>query len=131
MEEILAEECRIPFWFHDLLLTWKQTYWKGWKLLPQKDKLLALRALILDCFDERVEVLLGSVYQAKLSDTEPFIELDVAHPSLISTLHEIGHQLYGPSELLACRFSVQIFRDHFPKSFQKLKAVGHQLVLTS
>lgn len=48
--------------------------------------------------------------------------------SIISFLHEYGHALYGNSELKACRFSVHLFKDAFPKSYAKLQWRGHMLV---
>ena len=55
------------------------------------------------------------------------ITLDYHNPSILSTLHEIGHCLYGESELKACKFSVWLFKDVFPKAFQKLKWDDHML----
>jgi len=47
--------------------------------------------------------------------------------SLLTLLHELGHHFYGDSELLACRFSVWLFREAFPKSYAKLEWDGHVL----
>lgn len=47
--------------------------------------------------------------------------------SIISSLHELGHHLFGPSELKACRFSVHLFKKVFPKAFAKLIWHGHML----
>lgn len=51
--------------------------------------------------------------------------------SIISTLHELGHHLYGPSELEACRFSVHLFKQTFPISYKKCKWNGHMLILNN
>ena len=48
--------------------------------------------------------------------------------SIISCLHELGHHLKGASELEACRFSVHLFKQCFPKAFAKLRWDGHMLV---
>jgi hypothetical protein len=48
-------------------------------------------------------------------------------PSIISSLHEFGHHLYGSSELLACVFSVNHFKEAFPIAYKKLKWKGHML----
>lgn len=55
------------------------------------------------------------------------IMLDHNRPSIISALHELGHHLYGDSELQACRFSVWLFKEAFPKSYAKLRWEGHML----
>jgi hypothetical protein len=47
--------------------------------------------------------------------------------SIISSLHELGHHLLGSSELEACRFSVHLFKQVFPKAYAKLTWDGHML----
>ncbi len=61
-----------------------------------------------------------------------FIEVDTLkihgqNPSIISALHELGHALYGPSELHACVFSIGIFMKCFPHAYAKLEWNGHML----
>ena len=127
MEEIMAEEMPLPKLFKDILKGWKKRFWKGWNTRPAEEKLQALTSLIqlLTCLE--VNIKEGAKYRY-FSDTQT-IELDSQHPSLVSTLHEIGHHYYGGSELLACRFSVQLFKAVFPGSFKKLKVDGHRLTL--
>jgi len=48
--------------------------------------------------------------------------------SIISTLHEFAHHLHGPSELKACRWSIHLYKETFPKNFKKLKWKGHMLI---
>lgn len=48
--------------------------------------------------------------------------------SVITYLHEFGHAL-GKNEKETCRWSINLFRYHFPKSFSKLVPVGHLLYL--
>lgn len=52
----------------------------------------------------------------------------VEHPSIISSLHELGHHLFGSDELEACRYAIGLFKAGFPKSFDKLQWQGHMLV---
>ena len=49
-------------------------------------------------------------------------------PSIISTLHEVGHLIYGPSELKACAYSYQLFNAVFPTECASLEWCGHMLV---
>jgi hypothetical protein len=45
--------------------------------------------------------------------------------SVISALHEWSHYVYGPSERQACRWSLNLFRRCFPRSWARLKFEGH------
>lgn len=47
--------------------------------------------------------------------------------SVVTYLHEFAHHLYGNSEQIACRWSVNLFRRCFPKSWQKLRFEGHMV----
>lgn len=46
--------------------------------------------------------------------------------SVVTFLHEFGHAL-GKNERQTCRWSINLFRHHFPKSFEKLEQRGHLL----
>jgi hypothetical protein len=45
--------------------------------------------------------------------------------SSVTCLHEFAHCLYGPSERQACRWSLNLFRRCFPKSWARLRFDGH------
>ena len=45
--------------------------------------------------------------------------------SVVTYLHEFAHHLYGHDERIACRWSVNLFRRCFPKSWEKLCFEGH------
>lgn len=47
--------------------------------------------------------------------------------SIISTLHELAHHLFGPDEKTACRWSIWLFKKVWPKAFAKLRWKGHLL----
>lgn len=47
--------------------------------------------------------------------------------SVVTYLHEFAHAL-GKDEPGACRWSINLFRRFFPKSFARLRSVGHTLV---
>lgn len=55
------------------------------------------------------------------------IQINVDRPSIISTLHEIGHAKFGNSELQACAWSVKLFKEVFPKAYAKLEWHSHML----
>jgi len=48
--------------------------------------------------------------------------------SILSSLHELGHHLYGASEFKACAWSVAIFKQTFSKAYDKLEWKEHMLV---
>ena len=45
--------------------------------------------------------------------------------SVVTLLHEIGHSLFGRSERRACRWSLNLFRRCFPRSWARLQFEGH------
>ena len=47
--------------------------------------------------------------------------------SVVSYLHEVGHFLFGRSEHQACRWSINLFRRVFPKTFARCHWDGHML----
>lgn len=50
--------------------------------------------------------------------------------SVVTYLHEFGHAL-GYGEQGACRWSINLFRRMFPRSFARLRASGHTLTQTN
>jgi len=50
--------------------------------------------------------------------------------SVITSLHEVSHLLNGPSEYVACAWSLRLFRDCFPRSWSRLRFDGHVAVVT-
>lgn len=48
--------------------------------------------------------------------------------SVITCLHEVAHAIFGPSEHVACAWSLRLFRDCFPKSWSRLRFDGHVAV---
>lgn len=47
--------------------------------------------------------------------------------SVITYLHEFGHAM-GKGEIGTCRWSLNLFRRFFPRSFARLNASGHTLI---
>ena len=75
--------------------------------------------------NKQVSIMFGDKYCFLPKDR--LIILDHHNPSIISTLHEIGHAKFGPNELKACAWSVQMFQTVFPKAYSKLEWHGHML----
>lgn len=110
--------------------SWKNTYWRRarkHKKIEARIYALAWLINIMASFhQQKIEVSyrpdLGSACYDKSKNTVLLI-----NDSIISALHELAHAIYGTSELMACAWSVQLFRKIFPEAYKKLKWHGHQL----
>lgn len=47
--------------------------------------------------------------------------------SVVTYLHEFAHHLFGSNERKACRWSINLFRRCFPRSWTKLDFDGHMV----
>lgn len=112
------------------LFHWKMIAWGGWSKTPNGVKIKMLRLLIAT-FLPRYYIHEADEWAAEIFSLEKN-KLGIIHIgeplSVISCLHEIGHGLYGASELDACRFSVHLFKEAFPQAYDKLVWKGHMLV---
>jgi hypothetical protein len=126
------------------IIVWKSIWFKNWKRKSKKQQIQGLRELILN-FCEALElsnpdIIEGTEYYYQAEECidgdgnqdvewiDPIISIDKKHPSIISTLHEIEHHINGDSELKACRWSTQLFKNYFTKDYNNLKWKGHMLV---
>lgn len=131
-EEILAKEIKYKSGTKKILSEWKETIWKKVRGSENvMEKFDAIKQLIevlgaryekpcLVRYCERCPSCCYSPYTNTI-----YINKTV---SIISTLHEFAHHLYGSSELKACRWSVHLFKQVFEKSFNRLKWQEHMLV---
>lgn len=127
-EEIL----KTPFKFTPEVLTitanWKKIYLENIKKKTESDKTTEIKILLyLIAGFTHPAIRLGTKYS--YDNIDKVISLDKDHASVISALHELGHHLYGDSELEACRFSVWLFKTIFPEFYEKLNWVGHLLLV--
>ena len=127
-EEIL----KIPVSFkdktHEVIKVWSKKYLPEWKVQNTKWKHMALFALIqglCKAYDKPCNIQSGDEYAYGTSNGTLYVDKNKA--SILSVLHEFGHHLYGPSELSACRWSVQLFKISFPKTYESLVWDGHML----
>ena len=123
-QDILSPEIEFKKQTIDAVIEWKLQFFMGnWKDKNKTEKLNALEQLILKLCGVYGE----EVHVNKLGDSFCFvpskntIHIDKNNPSIISTLHEFKHKLSGESEKTACRWSVQLFKECFPKAFAELK----------
>jgi len=127
-EEILAKPFPLSNKTVKKVLTWKTLQFQGFKEKTTEEKLNALKDLLLSLapLSRPPKITLGDRYSYSM--TQNTIYLDSHKASVISALHELGHHLYGSSELKACRFSVHLFIICFPKAYKKLKWQNHMLI---
>lgn len=125
--QILARPVTFRRSTRTLLRTWKREF-RGRRRTNQ-----AIEQLLVD-----LARLYRTPVTVRFTDTRipsPFynsetqtIVLDGTRPSVVSSLHEFAHHLFGPSELTACRWSVWLFRRTFPRTYRRLAWNGHMLV---
>ena len=128
-EEILEDRPSIETCFEpsiiDFCNQWKKDIWQIHKGGKTKERFEALRMLIQEICLLKPKIQMARVRLDENASTPYYIPSNITiflnkHLSIISALHELGHHLYGESELLACRFSVHLFKEIFPKAFSKL-----------
>ena len=116
-------------------IIWRTSVWRylimdNWPALDNHEKIMSLQYLIDSlCYyskGKRPNVEWGDEYS--YDTKKKIITLDTMNPSIISTLHEIGHHFKGESELLACQWSVHLFIEIFPDFYRQLQWKGHLLV---
>ena len=112
-----------------ILEIWKQTCFKGWSKIPEKEKEIKLKALInLINKTKKGKQLKIKFEKSQISHYNPNKrQIILNNCSIITALHELGHHLFGDSELKACRYSVWMFKETFPKTFANLHFNGHLL----
>ena len=123
-EEIMATEVKFKQSTIDVVNAWKDTNFKGWKQKTLEERTESLKRLasdLLQAYGIRASVESEDGTPYHYAPHENRIVLDSSHPSIISTLHEVCHAIYGSSETQACRWSVWLFKKTFPKSFDKLQ----------
>lgn len=115
----------------DTLKLWKKQTWNKVKTLNNDKKTKALKQIILYIAKINNVKNLTIEYNPKLS-TGLYNPLKhnivLNNTSIITALHELGHVLFGPSELTACTYSIKLFQYAFPKAYKKLNWDGHLLI---
>lgn len=107
----------------EAVLKWKNEFFSGWSTIDHDERLNRLEELVY-----RLAKVYGlSINVDRYNDHYAYdprrqtIMFDGRYASIISTLHEFRHALNGPDETSACRWSVHLFKQCFPKQFEKLE----------
>ena len=129
--EILDHPIHFPEELINMVLEWKKTcYTKDVRSsIEKKNTALArLVAAITTSFHRKnPSIVFTPDCNPHYNTTEHCIYLSSTNPSIITTLHETAHYLFGPSEHTACRWSVQLFKLCFPDAYKKLVWNRHML----
>lgn len=129
-EEILKQKPKFKDGTIAITKLWKKEILKNWKKEVKWVKMeeigLLIEALCALHDKKSPKIKLDTEYFFDTKKKE--IHLDYDNPSIISALHELGHYLYGPSELKACRWSIWLFIECFPGLYKDLKWKGHLLI---
>ena len=130
-EEILAEPLPLhkPGLIREII-AWKKHVWKDCKH-DNSTKGIALAALVnilntTYAKNVRLEFMEGTASPRYNPMTKTITMNETM--SIISTMHEFAHALYGADEKKACRWSVHLFRKTFPRAYGQLVWQGHCLV---
>ena len=130
-ETILEVELKYKPALLSAIKEWKRTVWKEAKDSTPMNRFDALKALVMIMathYNKPVDVHyvpdLASCCYVPLTKT---ICMNRSL-SIISTMHEFAHHLYGEDETKACKWSVWLFKKTFPKSYEQLTWEGHMLV---
>ena len=120
------------------LENWKtQHYSPQWKRKSTKEKMVALEALVYAIYykqdkpEDLVAIYVKMTDRYALHVKTNTILLNDERASILSTLHEVGHAIFGEPEVDACAFSVKLFAKVFPKEYSKLTWHGHMMKLPS
>lgn len=114
------------------LTKWKTKYWskvKNKDINLKREELCKILNILAILHNSEINSLNFATTTAKTCMYDPrtkTIFLDNSG-SIISALHELGHHFYGRSELKACAFSINLFKESFPQAYAKLKWEGHML----
>lgn len=133
-KEILEHKVDIPPVVVEHLKMWKiKHYNKRWGKLDNREKnesLLQLSRMIQYLYKADLKPYTDVVFTPVPAFYSPLLDvinLQEHRPSIITTLHETAHALFGRSELVACAFSVHLFKKAFPKAYAKCVWNGHLL----
>lgn len=103
--------------------------WRG-TLDERKQKFLTLHQTLCRIYAKRTQLEL-LIDESQHSGSSCFIPSDDkivlrGRLSVVTYLHEFGHAL-GKDERQTCRWSINLFRRYFPRSFSRAGRRGHTL----
>jgi len=122
-----------PSKLHTTLVNdWKEhRYLKKWSKFNKKEKQEAISGLLNNIWarcgtKKPLKINWNKDKQWSYNPAQNIIT--GTNPSILSALHEIGHALFGASELTVCTYSIGLFKVCFPKEYGRLNWEGHMLL---
>jgi hypothetical protein len=105
--------------------------WRG-SIAARQEKFRWLNRALAEAYGVEEPRLVFGTHETKDSGSSCYIpRLDTiilrGKLSVVTFLHEWGHRLHGRSESRAARWSINLFRRVFPKSFARCGWDGHML----
>jgi len=128
-KQILTQQPRFNKETIKLTKLWKTLALKNWKTDTNQTKHHKLKTLIttLSQTNNKTKPKTTTNTEYFYDPNKKTIHLNINNPSIISTLHELAHHLYGPNEIQACRWSIWLFKKCFPEQYKKLEWKNHLL----
>jgi hypothetical protein len=122
--------CKIVPTKTDIKMTkiWKETIWRMSKNTEEKIKTIKI---LLQLLSQSHNIKTRTIFKSKVPSacySKKYNTIILNNCSIISALHEMGHAIYGKSELKACSWSIKLFQKSFPIAFKKLTWKGHLLI---
>lgn len=125
IENYAGIEVQFPGSLVATVAKWKKEVWYPFKKNGVFGKLFALSVLVEtlnEYYGKDVTLDIGpDCYQPDRN------RILLVSPSIITTMHEYGHALYGDDELKACAYSIHLFKKCFPLAWEQLEWDGHVL----
>lgn len=122
--EILKEEI---YYFLD----WKkENFIKKWSKTSTSEKTKTINNLIINLSklkNKEIPNIEWGNYEDCYNPQTKTIFLNFHKISIITALHELGHHLFGESELKACSYSIWLWKTIFPIQYEKMKWENHLL----
>ena len=111
-------------------LQWKQEFIKNWnkKTNPQKIKELNILITKINLIYNKNNIKIKKHNQYHYNQQTQTIYHNKNKPSIISSLHELAHHLYGKSETKACSWSIHLYTLCFPQQYKNLTWNNHLLI---
>ena len=120
-EEILAKpRPTYPDGLLKNISEWKKKCYPRWtKRKDQHYCMQALARIIVDAYTAEA-VYIKEGFPSRYTIKDGFAFIFIENGSIITLLHELGHHLFGPDELQACRWSVWLYQLRFRKDYNNL-----------
>lgn len=111
-------------------LQWKHTFIKNWNKKPNSQKITELNILItqINLIYNKQDIKIKNYKKYRYNLQNQILYHNSKNPSIISSLHELAHHLYGKSELTACSWSIHLYILCFPLQYKKLIWNNHLLI---